>query len=408
MATVAQRALEQLWARADRAQVRSAALRPRLHMTASGFQDYLAFPTAAEKEAFHAEVGVAERAGAVKIEWERRAGPGGAIKYIELGSFEALGKFLNKTATTDRLVAARDRLLPWVGSHLNVERLLAAWESMKSPRGIGVDCAEDVADVCRLVEECRIRDYADVSQRRVSTQLFGDSKRIEQLGTVIDLITAPGFDQDEARQREAVFASLGLLHHPQPVLIAGAVTVLSGRNGEPSASVPAFPYSGFAPHFLHGGKGAPAYILTVENLTTFNEIAAEMAGPVKGAVLYTGGYASPSMLSAYVRLVTSFPETIPVFHWGDTDLHGFRIARQLAESLRPSGRSLQLWMMGKYVDGKGLTPLAVRDKSLISAICHECGWLAVAEEVARIGESVEQEFQPLSTPSDQYNKERSQ
>lgn len=270
----------------------------------------------------------------------------------------------------------------------------------KAPRSVGVDSVQAVEDACRLLEQCRRQLYSDVSQRRVSTQLFGDSKRIEGLGTILDLLTAPAFDKAEPRHREAVFASLGLLQHPQPVLVAGNITILAGRSKTVAApAVPAFPYSGYAPHFLHGAHGNPGYLLSVENLTTFNEIAAEMAGPLAGAVVYTGGYASPSMLKAYMRLACSLPAATPIYHWGDTDLHGFRIARQLAETLQPEGRRLHLWMMGRYVEGHEQHPLPRQDLLHILKICDDWGWSDTGAAVATSGLTLEQEIQPLVLPA---------
>lgn len=400
MLPIARRALEALWGRADRAATRDCSGACRVHFSVSGFSDYLEIRTLEEKEAFHAEMNVAARVGALHIEWDHRAGAQGAIKYLELLSFPSLTELLGKRATTQKLVDACERLAPWMERRANLQKLIASWEALKSPRGVGVDFVHEVVDACRLLEQCERQQFSDVSQRRVSTRLFGDSKRIERLGTVLDLLTAPGFDKDEARQREAVLASLGLLQYPQPVLVAGNITILAGRSAhEFSSSIPAFPYSGYAPQFLHGAQGQPSYLLSVENLTTFNEIAAELAGPLAGVVIYTGGYASPSMLRAYLCLVDALPSSTPIYHWGDTDLHGFRIARQLAEALQKKGRTLRLWMMGKYVDGCEQAPLSQRDQSLILEICRKWGWGEAGTIVARVGQSLEQELQPLLLPA---------
>lgn len=399
MNPIATKALASLWARADRADMKASSRPLRLHMSLSGFPDYAQLPTVEEKERFHAEMREAARAGAISIAWEKRAGSDGQIAYIELSRFDQLSALLERCPTKDKLAYAVDRLQAWSQELPNVGRLLNAWTELRAPRGITVDSIDEVVDACRLIEECAKRHFADVSVRRASTSLFGDSKRIEMLGAALDLITADTFDQAEARHPAAVFASLGLLQHPQPVLVAGQVVILTGRDAAGASSrTPAFPYSGFAPQYVYGADGTPAYFLSVENLTTFNELSSEMAGPLAGAVIYTGGFASPSMLRAYQTLVAALPPTTPLYHWGDTDLGGFRIARQLAEACVSIGRRLQLWMMGEYPDDLVSRALSAREQAYIQAICQACGWDAAGEKVARVGHAIEQEQQDLRLP----------
>jgi hypothetical protein len=368
-------------------------------MTPPTFPDYQDIPSLDEKESFHAEMKVAERLGALSIEWDRRAGSDGAIKYIELHSFEALSELLGRRPTSGRLEEAKAALQQWEEHIPNLVRLLDAWQEMRSPRSVSVEALPEVVDACRLLKECAKQQYADVSVRRISSKLFGDSKRIERLSPALDLLTAPNFIEDEARHPQAVLASLGLLQHPQPVLVAGNITILSGRlNSPPVHSNPTFPYSGYAPNFMHGASGSPDYLLSVENLTTFNELASEMGGPLTGAVVYTGGFASPSMLRAYCRLVSTLPASLTVYHWGDTDLGGFRIARQLAEALQPIGRQLNLWMMGQYEEGPMHQVLSEREKALIRVICQEWAWDEVGTAVCSAGHAMEQEMQPLLLP----------
>lgn len=399
MNPIATKALASLWARADRADLKASSRPLRLHMSLTGFPDYAQLPTVEEKERFHAEMREAERAGAISIAWEKRAGSDGQIAYIELNRFDQLSVLLGRHPTRDKLAQAIDRLQSWSQELPNVGRLLTAWAELRAPRGVTVDSIDEVVDACRLIAECSRRHYADVSVRRVSTYLFGDSKRIEMLGAALDLLTADAFDQAEARHPAAVFASLGLLQHPQPVLVAGEVAILAGRDAaSASPRTPAFPYSGFAPQFVYGAEGTPAYFLSVENLTTFNELSSEMAGSLAGAVIYTGGYASPSMLRAYQTLVAALPLSTPLYHWGDTDLGGFRIARQLADACASIGRRLQLWMMGEYPDDVVGRALPAREQAYIQAICQACGWEVAGEAVARIGHAIEQEQQDLRLP----------
>jgi hypothetical protein len=248
----------------------------------------------------------ASRAGAIGIEWDRRAGEDGQIVGITLRSAEALGALLGHSTTTSKIAAARSALAEWA-AHPNVAALMQAWMTGRSPRGVSVECVQDVVDTMKLVKECADNQYQDVSERRVSARLFGDSKRIEQLSTVIDLMTAQTFDEAEPRTQIAVLSDLGLLKHPQAMLVSGRLELWVGRDNRCAARLSVtFPYVGVAPLHVYAALGSPTYVLSVENLTIFNELANEAAGPLTGVLIYTGGYPSPAMLRAYKVILESF------------------------------------------------------------------------------------------------------
>ena len=155
-----------------------------------------------------------------------------------------------------------------------------------------------------------------------------DSKRIEKLVPIIDLLTATEGDSI-ARHPEAVLAFIGLKKYPIPFLVAGvgALILKDQSGGTTTAPVP-YPYVGYEPRVIRGYVGSPSYVLSVENLTTFHELANNRAGKVAGLIVYTGGFPSPSGIKAYQFVTSEVPPSTPIYHWGDTDLSGFRIAVQ--------------------------------------------------------------------------------
>ena len=88
-----------------------------------------------------------------------------------------------------------------------------------------------------------------------------------------------------------------------------------------------------------------AYVLSVENLTTFNELARGRAGAIDGLVIYTGGMPSPSLLAMYRLIVVALPAPKLLWHWGDIDLGGFRIAAALRAEAQRQGREVGLFNM---------------------------------------------------------------
>jgi len=395
MHPLAREVLERLWRSADGADLRASARTPGLSLSAKQCPGYAALASHAEKERFHAELSEAQRHGAIVIVWDRRAGPSGQIQRLRLVSLPLLAQFMGVRPTTSKLADAQAALAPFQERWPAVERLLEAWRAGRSPRGVGVDWLPKVADAFRLMEHCREQSYADVSERRVSAMLFHDSKHVEALTTILDLLTASAFDQSEARHPEATLAALGLLKHPSALLVAGPVQVNTLQDGATNVSPVLTPYSGYSPRHVVGAEGTPAYVLSVENLTIFHELANGQAGPVRGVVVYTGGYPSPSQLRAYVALVKSFPAATPLWHWGDTDLGGFRIAGLLAEH---TGRSLRLWNMATDEGTATGRSLSKYDVERIVALCERWGWTGEGERVALQAMRIEQELQALTLP----------
>lgn len=395
MHPLAREVLEQLWRSADGAALRASPRTPRVMLSAKHCPSYTALPTRADKESFHAELLQAQRLGAIEVTWDERAGTGGQIERVSLASLAALAQLLERRTTQDKLEAARLALAPWLQTRPVCAQLLAAWEQGRSPRGVSIDALAQVTDALTLLDHCQKQQFIDVSERRVSAQLFGDSKRIEALITVLDLLTSDRFDQSEARHPEATLAALGLLKHPLPLLVAGPVTILTqGAQGLVESAKPA-PYLGFPPRQVRGAQGSPAYALSVENLTIFHELANGQAGELRGVIVYTGGFPSPSQLRAYQALVSSFSLDTVLWHWGDTDLGGFRIAALLAEH---ADRPLKLWNMARYDDHGVERALTPHDVTRISRLCDRWEWPDEKARVVQDPRRIEQELQRLILP----------
>lgn len=396
MHPLAREVLERLWRAGDGADMRASPRTPAVALTHKQFPGYAALPSHAEKERFHAELADAQRLGAIAITWERRAGPGGQIHRLTLVSLPILAEFLGVRPTTVKVADAEAALAPWRDQWSAATRILEAWRTGRAPRGVAVDAWPRVVEAFRVLDHCREQNYVDVSERRVSAQLFRDSKHIEALTTILDLLTAPAFDQSEARHAEATLAALGLLKHPSVFLVAGPVQVKTSLpGGAVERSAVLTPYSGFSPRHVVGAEGSPAYLLSVENLTIFHELANGLAGPLRGVLVYTGGYPSPSQLRGYVALLRGFSSDLQVWHWGDTDLGGFRIAGLLAEH---ADRPLRLWNMATYDEGGIGQALGKGEVSRITALCERWGWPAEQEAVARRAFRIEQELQALKLP----------
>lgn len=399
MSAIATQAFRKLVERAEKAWTRDSEARITLVMTNSSFPAYLDLETLQKKEEFHSACRGAERQGAIEIEWDPLAGKEGQIARLVLLDPDKLAAILHATPLWDSYRKAETALARSMNTP-SVQALLAAWREGKRPRAIGPEQVGDVLDALRVISAIEQSGGDDIPVRQLSAQLFNDSKRIEKLLAVLDYLTQEDETCTLARQPEDILAALGLVKFPQPVLIAGRA-VAHFTNGS-TLGMPT-PYIGLAPQSLARVEASrdARYILTVENYTTFNEIAKGKAGPVEGVVIYTAGMPSPSFLRVYAMAIDgSFPE-VPIYHWGDIDLGGYRIADVLARHAGERGRRLLLWNMNPgNIDGiRPWAKLSPSDLSWIRTIALKHGWETELGGVEATRSSYEQEMLSVRCPS---------
>ena len=155
-----------------------------------------------------------------------------------------------------------------------------------------------------------------------------------------------------------------------------------------------FPYVGVAPQAVGGLVSAPAWVLTIENLTTFHLAAEALKGRDDGLVVFTGGMPSPAWVAGFRRLTGDLPASTVFYHWGDIDLGGFRIAARLNEVALPGDSSLQPWLMDLTMRGQGEEVSETTGNAMrLSAV--RIGWLDLQDLPNR---TLEQERVALKLP----------
>ena len=271
----------------------------------------------------HARFAAAERVGAVRLRWAGQGGADRPLERVRLLDADKLAAFLGMAIRSETVRQARIALDAWLTNPRIIE-LLDAWEHLKSPRGLGTESASDFGDALRVLDALRHELGEDQIVRVFSRHLFRDSKRIEALARHIDLLTAEHL-RSPARQQEEVFGALGLVKEPQPFLVAGIGHLM--LEASPCCPI-AKPFVGVSNRHVIGYSGAPAWVLSIENLTTFHQ-ASRHSDAGTGLILYTGGMPSPSWCRAYASILKTIPPQTPVYHWGDIDQGGFRIAAHI-------------------------------------------------------------------------------
>ena len=176
-------------------------------------------------------------------------------------------------------------------------------------------------------------------ERTLSARLFGDSKRLEALrGAIMRVLrrhdpAAATFGDDDW----AVLRAHNLDRAPEYVPVAGPL-VLRGAVAldGPAIAIGLFqPSVALSAAMLRDAAVASCdarCLVTVENATSFNELL--LARPPDVLVIYTGGFASPTVIRL-LRAIRSARPAIPALHWGDLDAGGLRILAHLREQAGP-------------------------------------------------------------------------
>lgn len=397
----ARRVLERLLRKGERARLRGDAAPVSLPMTEASAGDYLSLRTLAERDTFHAQVALAERAGAIAVQRDRHRGDGERLLRLTVTDLDALADHLGIALLDGRVGEAADLLSPWLPHFAVLGEVLDAWRNDRKVRGHGPEAAPDLADAARAVQ-ARLADAAhERILRRESARLFAGrvqaSKRLEQLTPWLDLLTRGALATDGVVEKEHIWAALGLRREPQPLLIAGSGTLLLDEGIElPLATA----FLGVPLDAVRGVRTHATGLLTVENLASFHD-AARAPGAAGTLLLYTGGMPSPAWRRAYARVLDALPAGLPVWHWGDIDEGGFRIAAVLAETASARGRRLQPWRMSPATVQRDGSEEHVPPATVLTAMCRwaeRAGWHDVADDLRARPLSLEQEALPAELP----------
>jgi len=361
--------LRRLLRRGEAARLRGDAKPASLPLSGASAREYLALATLQARESFHSQIALAERAGAISVVRDRHRGDGEQLLRIGVADLEKLALHLGVDLLASRIGNAAATLDAWRTRLPVLERVLDAWRLGRKVRGHGPEAATELADAARAVLACQEAGARERVLRRESVRLFGDSKRLETLTTWLDLLSTGELVADGPLERSHVWAALGLRREPLPLLLAGPGELQVGHDRIPLVR----PWLGIAPESLQALDSPARTVLSIENLASFHE-AARLPCADARLLLYTGGMPSPAWREAYARILACLREDAGIYHWGDIDEGGFRIAAVLAATAAESGRRLRPWCM---------SPAALPDDILASVQKPDRATLATMQRWAR-------------------------
>ena len=369
-----------------------------LPATQASLSEYYRLERYADREEYHARLQTFINAGAVNADWDRNAGERGQLARVKMtdpvAAAELLGTILPwivaATATRDLNAVAREGLP-------SISHIVDGWRHGKAPGGVAAERASQFVDSMHVIDAAQRQGAVEQDRllRRMSAQLFGDTKRIEALARQVAFLLG-----ESGGSEEDVFARLGLVKHPQPMLLSGSPStcVQVGKETVPLIR----PYLGLRPDTIESlqvGSEPIRRLLTIENLASFNEAAECTSNSTDLLLIYVAGNPTPSLLAAYSRLLES-AKPLTVMHWGDIDVGGFRIAARLADSAMSAGHRLELWCMNPEESASAQNEPADKQKiDQIAVICEKYGWSSELEGLNRHPVFQEQEFIKWEEPS---------
>lgn len=200
-------------------------------------------------------------------------------------------------------------------------------------------------------------------------------------------ILLSGSIEDSPRAAAQVWQELGLFREEHPVLLAGHVHIARDR----STSLIDAPYMGLPAAAILRALSLVTEVITIENKTTFHSEAKRRQDD-KVLLIYTAGMPSPAWRAMYRRLLESLPRTTPIYHWGDIDEGGFRIASTIAAVARVAGFSLQPYGMSpEDVPLKMRVRASARTLERIHHFACAAGWPELGQAMREAGFVAEQE-----------------
>lgn len=309
------------------------------------YLDEDAFPSAAAREACIEQLSAIEREGGVAIHRKRIDGVA-HILHVRLTNPQVLYRRLGRTPAGERANQALDALRTLYAEDAPLTAILEevqeGWSRSVAKLGLETGRADLLAKALLLVDALRARhsaiDLTPLDYRTFSRQTTHDSKALERLTTPVRMILDRLGLLDPDGAADEPFSVFGLSRLPQPFLVSGPLQ-LDGQ------ALPSLLYLGLDPvEALRLAPARPvAYVLIIENFTSFIRHARELNSEGDGLVFFGGGFPSRGCMDAIIHLARQ--AQAPTFHWGDIDPGGLRIFVHLERALAPHGVALRPHLM---------------------------------------------------------------
>ncbi len=288
-------------------------------------KEYFATTTYQAKEQLHARLKTAEEIGCIRLTWNKRTS-NQILERITLKDPIKLAEFLDQPLASELANTARillekqvDTQLDWIIEIQN--NLIESWHYGQSQYGLSVDNVDKAINVLNALNAVSQEHHRGRDLRSFSVDYLGNSKTMESIKGIFKTLWQHHHGGDLDAQE--LYDSLGLVKFAQPILLQAQCTIVLDNARIDCCNVK--PYIGLAPQSINDIEFTtpPNYVLTIENLASFNRYCAEIVDG--GLILYSNGFPSPDFGDLIRLLHTNLAANVPFYHWGDVDLGGLRI-----------------------------------------------------------------------------------
>ena len=387
MEELARSLLDKLLADAEKAAA-GRRIRPSA-LTKSNLAEYHACRSLQAKESFESLMQAASAVQAISIVIGNRGNEEGFIQRVDLVDSRLLADFLGKVPVAVLLANAETLLLPLAKRYPVLGEVLNRWAQLRPVRTFTAADAQDWVDAVQVIEYARENQAlgeVSVPINEASGKLFKDTKRIKKLVAPIDVLLAGDVDA-ESRPPAEIWEEIGLFREEHPVRMAGKVIVERER----VTGYLDTPYIGLTASTIIRLGSMPSLVMTIENQTTFHSEARRRCDE-DVLLIYTAGMPNPPWRLMYGRILINLPLDVPVYHWGDIDEGGFRIASVIAQEAVKFGHTIKPWAMHPdNVPEVHRRPASPNTVNRMVHFAQVAGWHALGEAITEAKFTVEQE-----------------
>lgn len=335
--------------------------------------DYTTIRGPSMQEDFHRVLRDAERTGGIALEQARLGRFTGEFARVRLIDPDRLYAFLSRppaVTIADKAHGTISNAVPEILADPYFQEIeqqaIDAWKSNKSFLGLSSTQVDTLIIILRLAYGIVHLSGGDIDHRTFSRRTVKDSKALERSESrVAQLLkrrnpTLTGEEAREILQASGIVRRAHLLQVKGPLRLSSKTLQIHGTGdvfiGLPWAAVQ---YATLT-HQVD-------YIITIENPTSFWRYSMEVDGNY--LALLTDGFPARDVLSSMTHLVRCarlMAVDTPLYHWGDIDAGGLRIAAYLEDTFGVHVRLHQMDPVlaasfgSQLLSRKGLERLAVR------------------------------------------------
>lgn len=157
----------------------------------------------------------AERVSAIDVQWDPRSGDKRQIARITLLDADKLAALLEVSPRWAVVEAATASVNHLLGEFPVLNQVLAAWKAGVLVRRTSAADVLDWQEACRVILHRRASGDADLPHHGLSVSLFNDSKRLEALWPMLDILLQGGMDAPRAATRRSAANSVSSSSRPQ-------------------------------------------------------------------------------------------------------------------------------------------------------------------------------------------------